>query len=128
MIFLPLFGALIMSTTAYLQAEAKWWMGLTSAIAIFILGLIPFYWLPNDFPTTAASTPILGISTTFFLGAILVCFGAICGLLFPKHISSGRIGVLTFIGGFVLCMAVPLFVRGQPLFLHISENNPVGHV
>ena len=104
MIFFSFFGALIMTTTAYLQYGAKWWKGLICAATLFLIGLISISFHTDE------NSPALGISSALILGSALIGTSSILTLLLRMRLAAQKTIFLVFVLGWLICAVVPVLV------------------
>jgi hypothetical protein len=108
MVFFSLFGAAVLATTAYLQAEAKWWMGLLVCAALVLAGIVVSVWLGEAIgPASAPNHPVLGVIAGLFLCAPLIGVGSISSLFLRRKYPATKVGAVTFCCAFPFLIVLP---------------------
>jgi hypothetical protein len=108
LIFFPIFGAGIIATTAFLQAEGRSWIGLSVSAALFVAALATMSGVPPTSQAAGFSPAQIGISGGFMLCALTIGLGSLAALALRARLTPGKIAMLSFFGGWIFLKLVAL--------------------
>ncbi len=98
---LSFFVASMLSLTAYLQSDSRWWTGLLGASVLFAVGFVaavnaPAVEVGDTLP------PILILVAGTWLCATIIGAGSISALVLRPFRTAGQVAGIVFLGGWAL--------------------------
>jgi len=99
--FLSFFVASMLVLTSFLQAESRWWAGLLGALALFVLGVAVFVFVPQpEEGSFLAPAGFLGLGA--LVCSVIIGAGSVAALVMRRIWSPGQVAGIVFLGGWLL--------------------------
>ena len=110
MIFQPLFAAILVAATVFLQYDSAWWKGLSGAAALFALAFGIGFVVPLDPNQGGLNAPIWSIPGTLFLLSFLIGLAVVFSLAARRFMAQKNATAIGFFGTWFLLTVIPFLL------------------